>query len=125
MKKIISFGSIALLAPMFAFAATNALNIVGALQFLLNAIIPALITLGVVYFIWGIISYIISSDEEAKKGARDHIIKGLIGLFVIFAFWGIIAIVRNTLGVTNDQGPSTGTLVPCNIPLGITQNCYQ
>lgn len=98
MKKIISFGLVLGAAPMFAFAA-DAFSIMDVIANILNFAIPILITLAVVYFIWGVIQYTVSSDEEAKKGARKKIINGLIGLFVIVAFWGIIALITTTFGV--------------------------
>ena len=55
---------------------------------IMNTIIPILIVLAVIYFIWGVITYMISTDEEAKKGGRTKIIYGLIGLVVIVAMWG-------------------------------------
>src|SRR6476659_1129828 len=50
---------------------------------LLYAVVPFLIALGVVYFVFGVIMYVIASDEEAKKKGRNSIIFGLIGLAVI------------------------------------------
>ena len=49
----------------------------------LNSIVPLLIALAVVYFVWGVVTYVIASDEEAKKTGRDRIIFGIIGLAVI------------------------------------------
>jgi uncharacterized membrane protein HdeD (DUF308 family) len=84
MKKIISFGIVfGSVAPLVAFAA-DAFSILTKVNQILATIIPILITLAVVYFIWGVIQYTVSTDEEAKKGARSKIIQGLIGLFVIF-----------------------------------------
>lgn len=68
---------------------------------ILNAIVPVLIALGVVYFVWGVITYVISSDEEAKKAGRDRIIYGIIGLAVIIGLWGLVNILRTTFGVNN------------------------
>ena len=70
---------------------------------ILNAIIPVLIALGVVYFVWGVISYVIGSDEEAKKKGRDRIIYGIIGLAVIIGVWGLVRILNNTFGLGNVQ----------------------
>lgn len=70
---------------------------------ILNAIIPVLIALGVVYFVWGVITYVVASDEEAKKAGRDRIIYGVIGLAVIVGVWGLVAILRNTFGLNNTQ----------------------
>ena len=72
---------------------------------LLNSVVPVLIALGVVYFIWGVISYVIGSDEEAKKAGRDRIIFGIIGLAVIVAVWGLVRILTRTFNVDN-----TGTI---------------
>jgi len=102
MKKIISFGAVASLFPMLAFAA-NAFTILTVINQILSTLIPIFITLAVVYFIWGVIQYTVSTDEEAKKGAVSKIIQGLIGLFIIVAFWGVIRLVTNTFGVGPEQ----------------------
>ena len=73
-------------------------------QQILNAIVPVLIALAVVYFIWGVVSYVISSDEEAKTKGRDKMIMGIIGLAVIVAVWGLVKILTNTFGVDNNTG---------------------
>ncbi|OGI73697.1 hypothetical protein A3D42_00530 [Candidatus Nomurabacteria bacterium RIFCSPHIGHO2_02_FULL_41_18] len=66
-----------------------------------NSIVPVLIALGVLYFVWGVITYVISSDEEAKKAGRDRIIFGIIGLAVIIGVWGLVNFLRNTFGLDN------------------------
>lgn len=66
---------------------------------ILNIIIPILVVLGVVYFVWGVVTYVISNDEEAKKAGRDRMIYGIIGLVVIIAMWGLVSIVTNTFNV--------------------------
>jgi hypothetical protein len=102
MKKIISFGLVLGVLPIFAFAA-DAFSILATIAKLLAFVMPILIALAVVYFIWGVIQYTVSTDEEAKKGARAKIIQGLIGLFIIVAFWGILSVVKNTFGIGPQQ----------------------
>ena len=76
---------------------------------ILNLIIPFLIVLGVIYFAWGVISYVIGGDEEAKKKGRDRIIYGIIGLAVIVGVWGLVGILNRTFNTTTG-----GTItVPC------------
>lgn len=119
MKKIILLGTVLgvtpLLASAVAFTGANAStdiwSILSKLNQLLSSIIPVLITLAVVYFIWGVIQYTVSTDEEAKKGARGKIISGLIGLFIIIAFWGILSIITTTTGVGSQQ--LDATKIPC------------
>ena len=78
---------------------------------ILGAVLPVLIALGVVYFVWGVITYMIQSDEEAKKAGRNRIIYGIIGLAVIIGVWGLVAILTNTFGLSNRQ-PITLPTVP-------------
>jgi len=124
MKKIISFGVVLGVFPVVALAApgVNAWSILDTMGSLLGYVIPILITLAVVYFIWGVIQYTVSTDEEAKKGARSKIIQGLIGLFVIVAFWGILSLITSTFGVGPEQLRQED--IPC-IPLGDGSNCPQ
>lgn len=114
MKKFISFGAIMFGSFIASIASAvdvvpkaTAFSVVGTLGSLLSFIIPILITLAVVYFVWGVIQYTVSTDEEAKKKAKSGIIQGLIGLFIILSFWGIVRVVQNTVGVAGVKLDST------------------
>lgn len=110
MKKFIALGLV-ISAPLAASAAYSTVGtILATLIGYLNYIVPALITIAVIFFIWGVIQFILSSDEEAKKNGRGKIINGLIGLFVIVAFWGIIGLVQRTFDV---GGGTMGGVTPC------------
>jgi len=76
---------------------------------ILNTIIPFLIVLGVLYFAWGVVSYVIGGDEEAKTKGRDRMIYGVIGLAVIVGVWGLVGILNRTF---NPQTGGTVT-IPC------------
>ena len=110
MKKIITLGLALGVTPLMASAASTVDSILNQLIGYIYMIVPVLITIAVIYFVWGIISFMRASDEEAKKLGKTKIINGLIGLFVIVAFWGIIAIVKRTFGVDNITGQG---IVPC------------
>ena len=68
---------------------------------LVALITPILIGLAVIYFIWGIISYVIADDEEAKTAGRNRIIYGIIGLTVIVAVWGLVKVLTSTFGISD------------------------
>jgi len=117
-KKLIALSGFVLgFAPVIALAAnatggvscntgvvvTDIPSLLCKLSQLLNSVIPVLIALGVVYFVWGVVSYVISDDEEAKKKGRDRIIYGIIGLAVIIAMWGLVGILTNTFGLQNSN----------------------
>ena len=71
-------------------------NLICKAQKILNSIIPVLVALGVVYFVWGVVQYMIRDDAEAKKKGRDRIIFGIIGLAVIIGVWGLVLILTKT-----------------------------
>lgn len=113
MKKLVLFVSVSIVAPLVSLAAaTDAFSILTTVNVLLTKwIIPLLITLGVVYFIWGVVQFISSKADDAKKEGRAKMMNGLVGLFVIIAFWGIVALVTTTFKV----GPTqiTEEQIPC------------
>lgn len=75
-------------------------DLICKLASILNAIIPLLVAIGVVYFVWGVVRYVIGDGDEAKKKGRDQIIYGLIGFVVILGMWGLVRIVTNTFGIS-------------------------
>ena len=95
----------------------DALSGVGKLicqvQQILNSIIPVLVALGVVFFIWGVVMYVIADGKEAKKKGKDRIIYGIIGFAVIVGLWGLVNIVVQTFGLGSATPPAlsavTGT----------------
>jgi hypothetical protein len=136
MKKLFKFSYIfALLAlsPVAIFAATitppfdqpvsstttcdsivGVSKIICQLQQILASLIPVLVALGMVYFIWGVVNYMIADGEEAKTKGRDQIIYGIIGLAVIAGMWGLVNIVKTTFFGT--QTLTAPTLEPLSTP---------
>ena len=80
------------------------------LQQILNSFIPLLITLGLVYFIWGVIRYVIADGEEAKDKGKDTMLYGVIGFAVIAGLWGLVNIVVQTFNL-NTAAPELAPLV--------------
>ena len=115
--KFLPFISLAILFPIFALAqapsvcTTDGLgNFICQIHELLNSVIPVLIVLGVVYFIWGVVNYVIADSEEAKKAGKDRMIYGVIGLAVIVGVWGLVTIVVTTFDL-GAVAPSLDPLV--------------
>jgi hypothetical protein len=117
-NKLIALGSLLAFSPLLVSAQVIGSNCgaSGDLAYtvcrignFVNAIIPILIGLAVVVFIWGVIQYVLGSSEEAKKEGQSRMIYGLIGLLVIVSIWGIVALLKRTLGVNNE----TSQQIPC------------
>mgnify|MGYP001562450784 CR=1 FL=1 len=86
---------------------------------LLNAVVPVIVMLGVVYFVWGVVQYVIADSEEAKKGGKDRIVYGIIGLAIIVSLWGLVSILVTTFGLQNSNAPLFTSGSGCNISSGI------
>lgn len=118
MKKFIaSLGFAAGFLPLLALAQVSTApgtigGVLSTIGNLLNFLIPILIAAAVVYFIWGVISYVTAKDEEKQKEARKVMISGIIGLFVIVSIWGIIGLLTSTFGIGTGGGPSGIPTVP-------------
>ena len=65
-----------------------------------SSVIPLIFALALAMFIWGVVQYVIKSDEEAKKEkGRQFMIWGIIALTVMVSVWGLVAILGNTFGI--------------------------
>lgn len=80
---------------------TNLTDFINFATCILNtSILPLLVTLAVVFFLWGVTIYVINpaSTAEREKG-QQYMIWGIIGIFVIVSIWGIIGVLSNTFGI--------------------------
>ena len=99
---------------------TGLTGVIAKISELLNAILPVLISFGVLYFIWGVIQYMIADGEEAKTKGKDTILSGIIGLTVIVSIWGLVAILGQTLGLENAKAPDVSDLVSQDLTTACT-----
>jgi hypothetical protein len=100
MKKI-AMGLTSLLAftPALAFAQTSAATILGTISAILNTLIPILIVAGVVFFLYGVLMYVVAATPDKKEDGKQKMLWGVIGLFVMVGFWGLIGVISNTFGI--------------------------
>jgi uncharacterized membrane protein YidH (DUF202 family) len=122
MKKIlISIGSVVSFGlPMLVLAAGPNLNgylgtLIKSGTSLLQNVLVFLIALAVVWFIWNVIRYTLSEDEEKKGKAKSQMIWGIVAIAVIVSVWGIVGLLQGAFGLnqgtTGFQG-NTGSMIP-------------
>ena len=81
-------------------------NKANILTLFLKFVIPILMIIATLVFIWGIIQYVLSAgSDDRKKEAKNLIIWGLIALFVIVAMWGLVNVIGSTFGVEEPKIP--------------------
>ena len=96
---------IAGLVPALVLART-AETVLSRIDRILQQVIPILLIIGTIVFLWGVITYITAGpDEEKQTYGRYLIIYGLIGLFAMVAIWGIVRVLVQTFGVGGQRIP--------------------
>jgi len=87
-------------------------SLIGSAKALLDQLVVFLIALAVVWFIWNVIRYTMSSDEEKKAAAKSQMIWGIIAITVIVSVWGLVAILQNMFGVNSSGAQNVRGFLP-------------
>lgn len=118
--KILSWGAILSAAFVPALSVNAALdlenlNLSGAsLLGFVNALIPLVFALALLFFLWGLAKFILNAgDEEAREGGKKIMIWGVVAFVVMVSVWGLVALIRSTLGIT---GTGNGIGLPSVTP---------
>lgn len=78
---------------------------------ILETIIPILIGLAVLLFIWGLLRYYMSDNQNTKKEAVRIIGYGVVSIFVMVSMWGLVNFISYSLGLNiNNVGGPNNTL---------------
>lgn len=72
---------------------------------IINSLLPLLITIAVVIFLWGLVKYLFKiGGEEGSKGGVQIMIWGIGVLFVMVSVWGLVQLFQKTLNVEGVKG---------------------
>jgi hypothetical protein len=73
-------------------------GIIGAINTL---VIPVVIALAFVAFVWGVVNYffINGEDEGSREEGKQFILYGVLGLAVLLSVWGLVNMLLSTLGI--------------------------
>ena len=68
-------------------------------DFVEKSIIPVIVGIAVVYFLWGGYKFIQSAgDAKGREEGKKRLMYGLIGLAVMVSVWGLVKILAGTIG---------------------------
>lgn len=80
---------------------------------IINPLIGFIFALAVVYFLYGVLKFLMNMDNEgARDEGKKHMLWGIIGITIMMGVWGILNIVLNTLNIDYID-PETNTV---NLP---------
>jgi len=107
MKKIFYSFSLLLISaiatPVFAATPTTFEQLINNVFIggLLRPIVPLLIGLAVVVFIYGVLILMFSDSGEKKEEGKQYMLWGIIGIFVMVSVWGLVNILKGTFDLDN------------------------
>ncbi|MEA2112772.1 MAG: hypothetical protein U9P50_02250 [Patescibacteria group bacterium] len=97
---------------VIAAAPSDFKGVIAIIANILDKVLPVIVLLAFIYFIWGLTQYI-RSDKEKSPETKTVMINGLIGLFVMVCVWGFVWILTGTFisdgNVNYPSSFSTGT----------------
>ncbi len=100
---IISFaqGSIPVAQPVPASQLNNDTKTATELFFqfgeIIQNVIPIIIGLAVLVFIWGVLQYVVSKEDAGKEDGKKYMLWGIIALFVMVSVWGLVNLLQRTI----------------------------
>ena len=114
-RAIYTLASTALFAPVFfvnaqgsgGFSADNDFKdfLTEILEFINETLIPFIIGIGFLVFVWGMFKYFIyggANDEEKDKG-KSLMIWATLGFVLIVIFWGVVNLLASSTGLDRDS----------------------
>ena len=77
---------------------------------IVNPLIGLIFALAVVYFLYGVVQFMLNQENEEKKTTgKSHMMWGVVGMTIMLGVWTILNIVLSTLDITYVD-PESGTV---------------
>ena len=90
--------------PYIAFAQMDTETLLEMIFAYIAAIIPFLVSAAILFFLWGVLKYVASGDEEDKRSEGRHMmVNGIIAIFVMVSIWGLVALLTETFLLDSDD----------------------
>lgn len=74
------------------------------LTFTNQVLIPFIIGIGFLVFVWGMFQYFIAggANDDSKEKGKSLMIYATLGFLLIIVFWGVINLLSNSTGLQNE-----------------------
>lgn len=73
-------------------------------KLIINPIITLLFAAALVYFIYGVVMFLIDKSQgggENAESGKNHMLWGIVGMAIMLSVFGILRLIQSTLGVDN------------------------
>lgn len=81
---------------------------------IINPIIMLLFAVALVYFVWGVLQYLVAvkSDPAGIKKGASHMGWGLFGMFIMVSVFSLLKIITNTFPIDPKTQDSINQVIP-------------
>ncbi len=74
---------------------------------IINPIVGIIFALALVYFLYGLVSFIFSAGNEQKRAdGKQHMVWGTIGMTIMVSVFGLLQLVLFTFSIQGDKLPA-------------------
>ncbi len=101
----------------YADAVDNFIHKVDA--YIINPLILLLFGLAILFFLYGVVEFLINqANEEKKTAGKSHMIWGIVGITIMLGVWTIMNFILSTLGIgyIKPQSGKVDTLPEIDLP---------
>ena len=101
------------LVPALAFAQNTGGNLpltnlnvfLVGVRSLMGLVVPILIGLAVIVFLWGVLQFVFHADDSDKRSeGKSFMIWGIIGIAVMVSVWGLVGFLQGTFNIQPGAG---------------------
>lgn len=103
-KKLLGGVGLSWALPFVLFAQTvdTSSGVFSFIKSLINLVIPVLIAIAVLYFLWNVLNFLLSAGDAAKrKDSLVGIAYGILIIFVMVSIFGLVGLLSDTFSFTN------------------------
>ncbi len=109
-RKIIAVGSaLAMSSPLVALAQSrvglgnSVIPVINDIITIVNALVPFMLTLAVLYFLWGLAKFVLAAgDEGSRDSGKSIMVWGVIAITVMVSLWGLVALLQGIFNIDKD-----------------------
>lgn len=109
MKKVLTFVAVLVAGfgvPALALAQPTFFSLLIGILVLINWLVPVVMGLAILLFLWGLMRYILQTDSvEGKEAARNTMVWGIVAIFVMVSLWGFVNLLEVITGVNAGTNP--------------------
>ena len=89
------------------------------LAFANNILIPFILGIGFLVFVWGMFRYFIAggANDEAKEQGKSLMVYATLGFVFVIIFWGIVNLVASSTGLNEGSLEAENINLPVALPI--------